>query len=377
MDAYAAELARLTEANLLRRLSALEVTGPVRGRLDGRDVLLFSSNDYLGLSAHPHVRERAAAAAAEHGMGPRGSALLCGWTRFHEELAARLAAFFGAEACFLFPSGYLANLGVLQAIGRFGGTVLSGERNHASLIDACRLSRLEVRVHRHGDLVHLEELLASSPAPRTIATDTVYSMDGDLAPLADLARIAERHGAQQLLDEAHAMLVLGSGGRGLGAGVGGGRVPVIRVGTLSKAFGALGGFVLGSRAFVDCVVNHARTGLFSTALPVPVVAAALAALDVVERDDTLRKRLWTNVGVAAASFPSGLRASSPIIPVILGTEERALAASASLLKDGLHVPAVRPPTVPPGTSRLRVTLTAAHDEADVRRLAAALREVVA
>lgn len=373
MDPYAAELTRLAEANLLRRLRALEVTGPVAGRLDGRDVLLFSSNDYLGLSAHPHVRERAAAAAAEHGMGPRGSALLCGWTRLHEELAARLAAFFEAEACFLFPSGYLANLGVLQAIGRFGGTVLSGERNHASLIDGCRASRLEIRVFR--DLGHLEELLASAPAPRTIASDTVFSMDGDLAPIADLARIAARHGAELLLDEAHAMLVHGPGGRGLGLAACGGEAPVIRVGTLSKAFGALGGFVLGSRSFVDCVVNLARTGLFSTALPLPVVAASLAALDVVEGDDTLRERLWSRVRVAGETIPSVARAASPILPVILGTEERALAAAASLLEAGLHVPAVRPPTVPPGTSRLRITLTASHDEADVRRLAAALHGV--
>ncbi|MEK7865189.1 MAG: pyridoxal phosphate-dependent aminotransferase family protein [Planctomycetota bacterium] len=373
MDPFSAELARLEEANLLRRLRALDVVGPTRGRLDGRDVVLFSTNDYLGLSAHPLVRERAAAAAAE-GMGPRGSALLCGWSRLHEELSTRLAAFFRAEACFLFPTGYLANLGVFQTLGRFGGTVLSDERNHASLIDGCRLSRLDVRVYRHLDVGHLEELVRDAPPPRTIVSDALFSMDGDPAPVLEIARIAERYDARVLLDEAHAFLVYGPEGRGVGAAILGPRL--IRVGTLSKAFGSLGGFVLGPRPFVDLVVNLGRTGLFSTALPVPVVAAALAALDVVERDGALRERLWSNVRLAADLFPRGVGASSPIVPVILGTEERALAAAAALLDAGLHVPAVRPPTVPAGTSRLRVTLTAAHAEAEVRSLASALRLAV-
>lgn len=374
MDPYAAELARLEEANLLRRLRALDVLGPTRGRLDGRDVVLFSTNDYLGLSSHPLVRERAAAAAAE-GMGPRGSALLCGWTRLHEELSTRLAAFFHAEACFLFPTGYLANLGIFQTLGRFGGTVLSDERNHASLIDGARLSKLDVRVYRHGDVGHLEELIRDAPPPRTIVSDALFSMDGDPAPVAEIAAIAERHDAQVLLDEAHAFLVHGPHGRGVGASILGPRL--IRVGTLSKAFGSLGGFVLGARPFIDLVVNLGRTGLFSTALPVPLVAAALAALDVVKRDDSVRERLWSNVRLAAGLFPPGVSVTSPIVPVILGSEERALAAAASLLDAGFHVPAVRPPTVPVGTSRLRITLTAAHTEAEIRALATALRMAVA
>ncbi len=369
MDPYAAQLAKLDEANLLRHLRAIEVLGPTRGRLDGRDVVLFSTNDYLGLSAHPLVREAAARAAAE-GLGPRGSALLCGWTRLHEELSERLATFFRAEACFLFPTGYLANLGVFQTLGRFGGTVLADERNHASLIDGCRLSRLDVRVYRHLDVGHLEELLRDAPPPRIVATDSLFSMDGDPAPVAEIAALAERHDAQVLLDEAHAFLVHGTDGRGVGALIAGPRL--IRVGTLSKAFGALGGFVLGPRPFVDCVVNLGRTGLFSTALPAPIVAAALAALEVVERDGSPRERLWSNVRLAARLLPPGVRATSPIVPVILGTEERALAAAARLLDAGLHVPAVRPPTVPAGTSRLRVTLTAAHTEAEVRSLAASI-----
>ncbi len=373
MDPYAAQLAKLEEANLLRRLRALEVLGPTRGRLDGRDVVLFSTNDYLGLSAHPLVRERAAAAAAE-GMGPRGSALLCGWTRLHEELATRLASFFRAEACFLFPTGYLANLGVFQTLGHFGGTVLSDERNHASLIDGCRLARLDVRVYRHLDMGNLETLIRDSPPPRIIVSDALFSMDGDPAPVAEMAAIAERYDAQILFDEAHAFLVHGAEGRGVGATILGPRL--IRVGTLSKAFGSLGGFVLGPRPFVDLVVNLGRTGLFSTALPVPIVAAALAALDVVECDGALRERLWSHVRLAADLFPRGVRATSPIIPVILGPEERALAAAATLLDAGFHVPAVRPPTVSAGTSRLRVTLTAAHTEADVRALASAVRLAV-
>lgn len=370
MDRCSDELAKLAEANLLRRLRALEVLGPTRGRLDGRDVVLFSTNDYLGLSAHPLVRERAAAAAAE-GMGPRGSALLCGWTRLHEELSTRLATFFGAEACFLFPTGYLANLGVFQTLGHLGGTVLSDERNHASLIDGCRLSRLGVRVYRHLDVGHLEELIRDAPPPRTIVSDALFSMDGDPAPVAEIGRIAHQYDAQVLLDEAHAFLVHGPEGRGVGAAILGPRL--LRVGTLSKAFGSLGGFVLGPRPFVDLVVNLGRTGLFSTALPVPVVAAALAALDVVERDGTLRERLWSNVRLAAEVFPRGVQVTNPIVPVIVGSEECALSASAALLDAGFHVPAVRPPTVPVGTSRLRVTLTAAHSEAEIRALASAVR----
>ncbi len=353
----------------------------------------FASNDYLGLSAHPAVVAAARQALTRWGAGSGASRLVTGSRPIHGELERELAAWKGTEAAVCFPTGFAANLGVLSTLGGPGVRILSDELNHASIIDGCRLSRSALAVYRHRDMDHLAELLAETetdtdtdtPSPTIVVTDSVFSMDGDVAPLDDLVAICRRHDALLILDEAHAVLGPNlpdaSVGDKDGGGVSGGRGrdgvqggTVVRVGTLSKTLGSLGGFVAASRDIVDLIVNRARSYIFSTA-PTPAdAAAALAALRIVRSAEgaALTGRLAalidrvTEAGFAPPGHPS------PIIPIVLGSEQAALNASAALLQEGLWVPAIRPPTVPVGTSRLRVTLSAAHTDEDVSRLLQAL-----
>jgi 8-amino-7-oxononanoate synthase len=277
----------------------------------------------------------------------------------HDELEAELAAWKGAEAALLFSSGYAANVGVLSALAGPEVRVLSDELNHASIIDGCRLSRAEVGVYRHKDLDHVASLLGDAGGRALVVTDAVFSMDGDEAPVLELAEVCAAHGALLVLDEAHAVL---------GPRFDADPSAVLRVGTLSKTLGALGGFVAGPRPLVDLLVNRARSFVFSTALAPADAAAAQAALRIVRsaEGEALVARLRRNVERVAPGHPS------PIVPVVLGDEQAALDASAALLEQGLLVPAIRPPTVPEGTSRLRVALSAAHTDAEVDALVAAL-----
>jgi 8-amino-7-oxononanoate synthase len=320
---------------------------------DFDSLVSFASNDYLGLSSHPAVVAAACEATARWGAGAGASRLVVGSRPVHDELEAALAAWKGAEAALLFPTGYAANVGVLTTFGVAGVRVLSDELNHASIVDGARLARAEVAVYRHNDLDHLASLLG----PRSmVVSDSVFSMDGDVADVDGLVALCDRHGALLVLDEAHDVY--------------GRAVPphVLRVGTLSKMLGSIGGHVAGPRAFVDLLVNRARPFVFSTALPPGAAAAALAALRVVQSSEgaALRARLRALVARVAPGNPS------PIVPVVLGSEAAALAAAAALLEKGLVVPAIRPPTVPVGTSRLRVALSAAHTDAQVDRLLEAL-----
>jgi 8-amino-7-oxononanoate synthase len=334
---------------------AATVTGP-----DGRRVVSFASNDYLGLTRHPAVVAAAHQAVDRWGTGAGAARLLGGSRPVHHQLEDELAAWKGAEAAALFPTGYAANLGVLTALGGPGVLVCSDERNHASIVDGCRLARAEVAVYRHCDAGHLREVLAERPAvPAVVVTETVVSMDGDLAPVAELGEVSTTYGALLVLDEAHAVL-------GPHPDLSG--VEVLRVGTLSKALASLGGFAAGPRPLVELLVNRARPYLFTTASPPAAAAAALAALGVVcsPEGDRLASRLAGHVARLAPGHPS------PIVPVVVGDEGDALAASAALLDQGLLVPAIRPPTVPPGTSRLRASLSAAHTDEQVDALRAAL-----
>jgi 8-amino-7-oxononanoate synthase len=310
------------------------------------------------------------------GSGAGASRLVTGSRPVHTELELALAEWKEADAAVCFPTGFAANLGALSVLGGPEVRVLSDELNHASIIDGCRLSRSRVSIYRHRDVAHLEDLLGQGPAgPTIVVTDTVFSMDGDAAPVEELAAVCRRHGALLLLDEAHAVL--------------GPHLPttltsdpdltLVRMGTLSKTLGSLGGFLAGPRSVIDLMVNLARPYIFTTGLTPADAAAALAALGVLRsvEGESLVRRLGDLVdrvvtpGAAGTSVrPDG--PSSPIIPVILGSERRALEASAALLADGLWVPAIRPPTVPAGTSRLRVTLSAAHTDAQVARLIEAL-----
>jgi 8-amino-7-oxononanoate synthase len=355
------ELGTVRDAGRWREPRDLVPTGAVTGTVDGRPVVTFASNDYLGLTHHPAVVAAAHAALDRWGTGTGASRLVVGSRPLHGELEAELAAWKGSEAALLFPTGFAANLGLLATLGTAGVTILSDELNHASIVDGARLARAAVRVYRHADLDHLAKLLVEVDGPALVVSDSAFSMDGDVADVAGLAELCATHDALLVLDEAHAVL-------GPTMALGGSGVPLLRMGTLSKALGSLGGFVAGPRDYVDLLCNRARPFIFTTA-PTPAdVAAALAALRVVRsaEGDALVARLRRHVERLRPGHPT------PIVPIVLGDEAAALAAAARLLDRGLLVPAIRPPTVAPGTSRLRVTLSAAHTDDQVDRLLAAL-----
>jgi 8-amino-7-oxononanoate synthase len=370
-----ARLDAVVEDGRWRAPREFDARGPV-GTLDGAPVVSFASNDYLGLSAHATVVAAARGALDRWGAGAGASRLVTGSRPVHTELEVALAAWKGTEAAVCFPTGFAANLGALSVLGGPAVRVLSDELNHASIIDGVRLSRSPVSIYRHCDVAHLAALLEADPAtPTVVVTDTVFSMDGDAAPVEEIAALCRRRGALLLLDEAHAVL-----GPHLPASLTSDpELTLVRMGTLSKTLGSLGGFLAGPRDVIDLMVNAARPYIFSTGLSPADAAAALAALGVLRSSegDALVRRLVDLVeqvrgGDRRGGSGTRARPSSPIIPVILGTEQRALEASAALLADGLWVPAIRPPTVPAGTSRLRVTVSAAHTDEQVRRLAAAL-----
>jgi 8-amino-7-oxononanoate synthase len=358
-------LEEVRRAGRWRAPRTLDALGP-RGRLagGGDDLVSFASNDYLGLSAHPEVVEAAHRALDRWGAGSGASRLVTGSRPVHDELESGLARWKSSEAAICLPTGFAANLAVLTCFGTPGTRVFSDELNHASIVDGARLARAQVHVYPHGDLHTLERQLVEHGGPAIVVSDLVFSMDGDIAPVDGLAALCRRHEALMVLDEAHA--VLGPDPRDALVGV-----DALRVGTLSKTLGALGGYVTGPRDFVELVENRARSYIFSTALTPADAAAALAALHIVsgEEGKRLDARLRAHLDRIAPGHPS------PIIPVILGEEAAALGASAKLLEHGLWVPAIRPPTVPPGTARLRVTLSAAHDDVDIERLRLALGEL--
>ncbi|MDG6095419.1 8-amino-7-oxononanoate synthase [Acetobacter sp. AN02] len=349
----------------------------------GKTLLDFSSNDYLGLSRHPLLAERAADAAAREGTGSGSSRLVTGTRDLHERVEARIAALKGKEAALLFASGWQANASVIPALARLskeqtGATMLvfADRLNHASLHHGCAAAGLSQIRFRHNDLSHLETLLqerAEMPGLKVIATESVFSMDGDRADIPALAALARRYGAFLYVDEAHATGVLGSGGAGLTAGVGD---VALSMGTFSKALGGMGAWVAGSRALCDWLLNKASGFVFSTALPPSVLGAADAALDLLPDMDEARATLsrradWLRAQLADQGY-APTDSSTQIIPVMAGEAGRALELTAFLEDEGILAIAIRPPTVPAGTSRLRISLNAAQSDADTERLAAAL-----
>lgn len=357
---------RIHSAGQWRAPRDLDAAGP-EGILtaDGRAVVHFAGNDYLGLTQHPAVIAAAHDALDRWGTGAGAARLIVGSRPIHTELEHALAEWKHAEAAVLFPTGFAANLGAITTVAGPDVLLCSDELNHASIIDGARLSHAEIAIFPHRDLDALESIVVERAHGRrvVIVSDTVFSMDGDLADTAGLIALADRRGALVIFDEAHAVLgpdlVLDA------------RAPVLRVGTLSKTLGALGGFVTGPRSLTDLIVNRARSYIFTTA-PTPAdTAAALAAVGIgtSTEGDALRARLRTNIDQVREGHPS------PIIPIMCGSEDRAIAAADRLLERGLLVPAIRPPTVAPGTSRLRVAISAAHSLDQVRRLRAALDEL--
>jgi 8-amino-7-oxononanoate synthase len=364
------ELERIRAAGLWRQLRRVEGAVDTWVTVDGRRALLLCSNNYLGLANHPALADAAARAAREYGVGAGSSRLISGSLPLHAALEERLAALKATEAALLFPSGYHANIGVIATLVGRGDAVFSDALNHASIIDGCRLSGAAVHVYPHCDTAALADALATSTARRRlIVTDSVFSMDGDHAPLREICALADTHGAMVMVDEAHATGIFGGNGAGLVEALGlHGRVTV-QMGTLGKALGCAGAFVAAAREIVDLLVNRARSFIYTTAVAPPIVAAATAALDVVAREPERRARvlrrsadLRVRLGALGFRVPPG---DGPIVPVIIGESDAAMAASRSLLERGVFVQAIRPPTVPPGTARLRVTLMATHDDGDL------------
>jgi len=408
----------LRARGLYRRLVALGSAAGPRVTLGGREVLQFASNNYLGLANDPRIKEALARGIERWGWGAGASRLVAGHTEAHEALEADLAAFKHTEAALVFPTGYQTNLGVVGSLVGRGDLVLSDRENHASIYDAVKLSgaRLVRYVHADaGDAARAFTVARRVSAPaapnasggtgglpasaspvrraerrtggqaasatpllsrRLLVTDTVFSMDGRLAPLRALAELAEREGAMLLVDEAHATGVLGPTGAGLAEEVGLESGITASVGTLSKALGGIGGFVAASREVRDLIVNRARSFIYTTALPAAACEAARAALEIVRTEPERRRRVLALAerlrgALQEKGFDSG-RSETQIVPVLVGAPERALALAAALLERGIFCPAIRPPTVPPGTSRLRVSLTAEHTEEDIERLVSAL-----
>jgi 8-amino-7-oxononanoate synthase len=378
LDEFAGKKLNALDQAQLRRTPVVTARAGIWAERDGRRLLSFSCNDYLNLSQHPDVIAAAIDATARYGVGAGASRLVTGNHPLYETLEVRLARLKGSEAACVFGSGYLANAGIIPALVGADDLILIDEFSHACIHAGAKLSGAATQVYRHADLAHAEQLLAAHRAGKKralIATDGVFSMDGDLAPLAALSKLAQRFDAWLLADDAHGLGVVG-GGRGSSFANGGAldasfEVP-LQMGTLSKAIGAYGGYLCASRVVVDLMRTRARTLIYSTGLPPPVIAAAIAALEVIERDpayaaEPLRKaRLFAR----ALNLPE---AQSAIVPVIVGDTDAALKASELLRDQGFLVVAIRPPTVPAGTARLRFAFTAQHPDADIERLADIVR----
>jgi glycine C-acetyltransferase len=363
-------LADLRSAGLHRRLRLVEGPQGPSVTLDGNEVLLLCSNNYLGLADHPRVRQAAADAAERFGAGAGASRLISGNMSLHDRLEQRLAAFTRYEAALLFGSGYLANLGTVAALAGRGQVVFSDELNHASLIDGCRISRAERFVYRHRDVEHLAwGLRKAGDRAALVVTDSIFSMDGDVAPIGDLLELARRHGCRLLVDEAHAIGSLGPGGRGAVAEAGlSGEVDVI-VGTLGKALGSYGAYVCASSEIIELLVNVARPFIFSTGLPPPAVGAGIAALAMLESQPGMVGHLRRNSAtLREALVEQGLDAGpsrTQIIPVVVGDADRAMELCERALEGRVFAQAIRPPTVPRGTSRLRLSVMANHRQDDL------------
>jgi len=362
------ELRQLKAAGLHRRLRRVEGEQGPTLILDGRAVVNFSSNNYLGIANHPALAEAAKAAIDRYGCGSGASRLISGNMTLHEELERKIAEFKGTEAALVFNSGFQANLGILATLVGEGGLVFSDALNHASIIDGCRLSRGKVAIYGHLDMNHLEgELKRSSSARRKlIVTESLFSMDGDEAPLADIVGLAQRHGAMVMVDEAHATGVYEPNGAGLVAKLGLGEGVFVQMGTLGKALGGFGAYIAGSKALRDLLINRCRSFIFTTSLPPAVMAMAIAAIDLIRTEPERRQALANNserlrAGLRRLGYTLG-GSGRQILPLMVGDANRCMELSQRLLERGVFAHGIRPPTVPPGTSRLRITLMAMHTQ---------------
>ncbi len=375
------EYTELKDAGLLRHLRTVMSAPSGTINLDGREVVLLGSNNYLGLSTHPQVIAAAVEAIEEFGTGSSGSRLISGNSELYTTLEANLAKTKGTESALVFSSGYAANTSIIPVFAGENDLILSDELNHASIIDGCRLSRATKKIYRHCDVCHLQNLLTDSLGfrRRLIITDGVFSMDGDIAPLSDIYKVATDHDAMLLVDDAHGFGVLGKDGAGTVAHFGLQGEDIIQMGTLSKAIGGLGGYVAGSRRLIELLINRARGFIFTTGLPPATLAAADAALNIMRSTPELRQRLLKNaetLKIALIDFGYTLLPSqTQILPVLLGEPQRATKVAEALLLKGVYAPAIRPPAVPLGASRIRVTVMATHTEDELQKAISGFADV--
>ena len=366
------EYAELEQTGLLRHLRTVMSAPTGTINLDGREVVLLGSNNYLGLSTHPEVITAAVEATQIYGTGASGSRLISGNGKLYTTLENNLAKTKRTEAALVFGSGYAANISIIPVLAGEGDLILSDSLNHASIIDGCRLSRATKKVYRHCDVEHLKTLLAESSdfKRRLIVTDGVFSMDGDTAPLRDIYEVATNYDAMLLVDDAHGFGILGKDGRGTVAHFGLESDNIIQIGTLSKAIGGLGGYVAGSLALIQLLINRARGFIFTTGLPPATLAAADAALTVMCSSQNSRRQLLKHAETMKIALTdlgyTLLPSQTQIIAVILGEPQRATDVAEALLAEGVFAPAIRPPAVPSGTSRLRVTVMATHTDAEIQ-----------
>lgn len=379
MRDFAAELETRKRDGLYR--SRRLISGPQQPALvsDGVPLLSFCSNDYLGLANHPGIIRAVTEAMPRTGLGGAASHLICGHHEAHHQLESRLAEFTRRSAALFFSTGYMANMGVISALAGRGDTIFSDRLNHASIIDGCILSRARVRRYPHGDMEALREMLASTGGHKLVVTDGVFSMDGDIAPLKELAVLCRSHDALLVVDDAHGIGVLGPQGRGSVAelGLSEDDVPVL-IGTLGKAVGTSGAFVAGPRLLMDYLVQKARTYIYTTAMPPAIAAATCTSIGLIEQEDSRRCHLQSLIAEfrqqASAMGYQLMPSQTPIQPIVVGDNWSALALSQALEERGLMVTAIRPPTVPEGEARLRVTFSAAHSRDDLAKLLAGLKE---
>jgi 8-amino-7-oxononanoate synthase len=375
------EMKELETQGLRRKLRTVDLLGGTRGSINGKECVLFCTNNYLGLSDHPRVLALAEQALKRYGAGAQASRLVSGNFPIHDLLEEKTALFKDTEACLAFPSGYMANLAAITTLIGEEDAVICDRLNHASLIDACRMSKAKLMVYEHLNMEDLKGVLrrSSQYRRRLVVTDALFSMDGDLAPLVEIMELATEYDTMVLIDDAHGTGVLGVGGRGATHHFPLKHSPAVVVGTYSKALGSVGGFVCGSRLFIDYLLNKARTFVYTTGLPPSACGAALGALEVLEEEPERVHQLMKNSkkvreGLMGLGFqiPDG---AGPILPVMVGENEKALEMSQRLLEEGILVVAIRPPTVPKGTARLRLSVSSVHTGEDIQKLLGAFKKL--
>jgi len=382
IDFFQEEVEELKKKGLHRNLLVIESAQRPRVKVEGRNFLLFSSNNYLGLANHPQLKKDTKKAIDKYGVGAGASRLISGNMILHQKLEKKIAEFKECEEAIIFTSGYTANIGVIPALVRSGDLVIIDKLCHASIIDGCRLSKAKLQVYPHRDVEALEKILKRSDKKaikRLIITEGIFSLDGDISPLPEILTLAKKYEALILLDDAHATGVLGKEGRGTCEYFNLKDNCIIQMGTFSKALGSLGGFVGANKSLIDYLRNKARSFIYSTALPPSVIATSLSALEIVKSNPRPRERLWKNVNYLKKKLKelgfNLLNTTSQIIPLIVGDNEKTLRVSESLYQEGILIPAIRTPTVPKGTERLRITLMATHQKRDLDYLISVLLEL--